>query len=178
MNKLLVLLLVFSVPGFAEVYKRTVNGKTVYTDKPGKGARKVDLPPITNYRHVSPGRVRVVQPKKVKSGIIYNLEVVSPANDVTLFDVEGKVTLQFSLRPSLASHLGHKIEYSFSNISGKTGSAKYVARNVDRGTHNITARVVDRQGNVMSNVVRQVFHLKRPSAQIRKNLKKNKFLAP
>ena len=181
MRTLLLLLMLISLVTHAEVYKWVENGEVHYSDNPiHKGKKKkVTLPEISDYkstpvRSVPLPRLTEEQDKKER----YALSLVSPSQDQTFGDNTGNVAIEFKSDPAIASHAGHRIELRIGNKVFKLTSLSSVIQNVDRGTHQLVARVITSDGKVLSNEVKVSFHVKRRSVLIKKNLKTHKLLAP
>ncbi len=161
----------------AEVYRWEENGRVYYSDKPHHKAKKIKLKGISTYkaRNIHPRFTNYHSTAKKDPGKTYQLSVISPAAEQTVFSDLGKVTIRFGVSPPIKG--GHKIQYSVSasSFSGETSSQALQLKNVDRGEHVVTARVVDARGVALSPEVRSVFYMRRPSILhplIKKNLSK------
>ncbi len=162
----------------AEVYRWEENGRVYYSDKkPNRNAKKIKLQGISTYkaRNIHPRFTTYDKRVKKDPGKTYQLSVASPADEQTVFSNLGNVTIRFSVSPPIKG--GHRIQYSVSasSFGGEISSQAVQLKNVDRGEHRITAKVVDARGNALSPEVSSVFYMRRPSILhplIKKNLSK------
>ena len=177
-----VILIFFVVlqPVNAEIYQWEENGEVVYSDDPNhKDAKKKEvLPEITEYKALPAKSVAMPTNRSQADTSRYELTVVSPEADQTITGNTGNVKLEFTAKPHLVSHAGHRIEYQIAGQTKTISGLAAMLSNMDRGSHTLTARVVDSEGHVLSNTVTTTFYVKRNSVFIKKNLKKNNMLAP
>ncbi len=134
--------------GSETVYKTVDDdGNIIFTDKPSKNSEEVKLQELQTIDNPNPIPVRSTpKPRQANEdeGSIYkSFFVANPANDSGIRSNNGSVSISISLEPSLRT--GHKITIL---MDGKeVGSGTSVSlQNVDRGTHNISASVVDESG--------------------------------
>lgn len=130
----------------AESVYKTVdeNGNVIFTDKPSEEALEIKIKDLDNsINNPNPGRYKASAQKPEEEDKYESFAVTSPENGAGIRSNSGNVSISVSLAPSLNS--GHKIIIS---MDGKeVGSGTSVSlQNVDRGTHSITARVVDGNG--------------------------------
>ena len=152
----------------AAVYKSVdAEGNVVYTDEPGDNGTPVDLPPLSTIPAptfspvLQTGNEAESAPKAYQS-----IGIVSPAQDETIRENSGAVSVEASIDPPLDTSAGHRFQFYLdgeprSNPSA-TGQVQF--QEVDRGQHELEVAVVDGNGNelIRSDVVR--FHLHRISA--------------
>jgi uncharacterized protein DUF4124 len=147
MRLMLTLLLSFFVCclGAETVYK-TVDkeGHIIFTDKPSEDAEEIKLQELQTIDNPNPGSApKPRQPDKEEFSYKTFL-VSSPANGSGIRSNDGSVTISVSIEPALRT--GHKITITMDGKEIGSGSSVSL-QNVDRGTHNITAIVVDSSGN-------------------------------
>jgi uncharacterized protein DUF4124 len=133
-----------SYPGAATVYKTVDDdGNIIFTDKPSENSEEIILQDLQTIDNPNPGRAKPYQPKKDKSPVYKTIVVSKPADGSAIRSNNGSVTISVTLEPAL--RLGHKIIIS---MDGKeVGSGASVSlQNVDRGTHSISASVVNGTG--------------------------------
>jgi len=89
------------------------------------------------------------------------LRIVQPSNNATVRSNEGKVPVQISLQPGLQT--GHSIRLILDGqaVATPTNSTDVVLSGIERGTHQLTAQVVDQEGNVVGSMNAVVFTLQR-----------------
>jgi uncharacterized protein DUF4124 len=146
MRLILSLLLVFFItcPGAETVYKTVDDdGNIIFTDKPSENAEEIKLQELQTIDNPNPIR-STPRPRQTDKGSLYKtFFIANPANDSGIRSNNGSVSISVSLEPTLRP--GHKIIIS---MDGKEiGSGTSVSlQNVDRGTHSISASVVDGDG--------------------------------
>ncbi|MEX1201003.1 MAG: DUF4124 domain-containing protein [Methylophaga sp.] len=169
------LLILLSSSVFAEVYRWIdENGNTVYSDQPVDNAEQIVLPEASTY---SP----VVVPLEVSddSGETaedvgseddempaapnYQLQIASPQDDEAIRVNDGNLTVNIQIRPPLSQKRGDMIQL---RMDGRpygephTGLSFNLA-NVDRGTHTLSAVVMNASGEELSQSATIKFHLQR-----------------
>lgn len=150
--------------GGKKVYKQVnPDGTITYSDKPAAGAQEVDIPTAPTYQPPKvPAFTPYQKPEKPAPFAYDSLTITSPANDETIRENTGDVTVVLSVSPSLRP--GHRIEYLLDGASvERSTQTSYQFKNLDRGSHSITAQIVDESGNVISSASVTV-HLQRTSS--------------
>ena len=144
------------------VYKHVApDGTITYTDRPSADSKEVKVPKGTEY---TPPKIPAFTPstrtKPTPSKFEYDsLTMTSPKDDQAIWDNTGNITAAVALEPGLQA--GHSIEFLLDGVSAAKGSAtSHQFLNVDRGTHQITARVVDNQDEVIATTS-VTFHMRR-----------------
>jgi len=159
------LCLLVTVPASAEIYRWTnPDGRVVYSDRPQSAdAEAVQLPPLQTYTPQalpSSGSAGNASAGKQQDAGYKELAVTSPANDVVLRDNGGTVSVQVKIDPPLRR--GHRIEIVLDGKPVGRGAGTSVSlANVDRGTHSVSAVVVDGDGKTLVQASAVTFHLKR-----------------
>lgn len=163
------ILLLFAQVLQAEVYK-TVNedGEVIFSDVRSEGAEAVELPGLTTYKPPPLTRTPARRGASGETGdgsSYASLEVSSPLDDATIRDNQGNVTIALALEPELLTRSGHRIQYFLDGMPDgdpETGLT-HTYRNVDRGTHNLSAAVVDVDGLEIIRTAPVTIHLHRIS---------------
>ena len=134
------------------VYKNVApDGTITYTDRPSADSKEVKVPKGTEY---TPPKLPAFTPstrtKPIPSRFEYNsLTLTSPKDDQAIWDNTGNITAAVTLEPGLQA--GHSIEFLLDGVSvSKSSATSHQFLNVDRGTHQITARVVDNKDEVIA----------------------------
>lgn len=148
-----------------KIYKqKQPDGTVIYTDEPGPGAEEVRVQQLPTYEAPrTPSFTPYQPPRETQSpGRSYErFAISSPGNDEAIRDNTGNITVSVSLSPVLDA--GHQIEYLLDGVLVETtGATSIQLQNVDRGSHTITARVVDHRGAVLDESSVTV-HLQRTS---------------
>ena len=81
----------------------------------------------------------------------YSLLVTNPLNDSVVRDNAGNLNLTISISPSVQS--GHSAELLMdgTKIRDVQGNGIIALTNVDRGTHAFNIRIIDKEGNVVTD---------------------------
>ncbi len=160
----------FCSASVAQVYKYTdENGNTIYTDKPTDGAKKLKIrnesrssaarAPRQKYEPAV-GEARGEQSDQID--VIYSkLEILSPTNDSTPPGNSGNVEVVLLASPRL--HARHRIVIALDGKEISNGRhANLSLTNLARGTHTLTAQIVDAEGTTQIQANAVSFHVKRP----------------
>ncbi len=142
------------------VYKKTnPDGSVEFTDKNLTDSEEIKIRKPVTYTPIRLPALNLPT-KKLSPTFNYSLSINQPANDTT---VVGKldVTVLVSVQPALISDLGHQIRYQLAGKSIVSNNTSVTFKNVDRGTHNLTVSIVDKNGDVVSPVASTIFHMKR-----------------
>lgn len=146
------LLLASTLPVQAAVYKWIdEQGNVHYSDEPNHpAAEKIHVAPAPTY---TPGPLPEFQSQSEQQQPpaldenYSSLSISAPANDAVLWDTGNEVMISVSLQPALKTDLGHKLEFSLDGEPvGESTSTSYLITGIERGTHQITARVVNASG--------------------------------
>ena len=149
------------------VYKHVApDGTITYTDRPSADSKEVKVPKGTEYTPPKlPAFTPSSKPQARPARFEYaNLSIVAPKDDEAIWDNTGNITTSIVLEPGLQA--GHSIEFLLDGVSAAKGSAtSHQFLNVDRGTHQITARVVDNQDEVLASAS-ITFHMRRTAISV------------
>lgn len=164
-------LLVFLVPSLLSagvVYKYTdKQGNTVYTDQPRPGAQRVDLPEPSTYTppKLPPRETPTAKRGSDSAGALYKqLTLTSPEPDATIWDNTGDLLVEYTLEPALRTKLGHRMVVSVDGEAvAPLNGTKVQLKNIDRGTHQLQAKVIDADGKVLIESQPAAVHLHRQS---------------
>lgn len=155
MKYIFVILLLLAQVVQADIY-RSVNadGEVIFTDVPGAGAERVQLPEVSTYkpppRKQPTGIVSAGNAGEAGAGTPYkSFKASTPENEASIWDNEGIVTLALTLEPALLISNGHRIQFF---LDGKPDgepeiSLSHTYRDIERGSHALSAAVVDVEGN-------------------------------
>jgi hypothetical protein len=175
---LLAALLLHSAPGAAAttVYRSVDSeGRVVFSDTPpgpGESAESVEIreptsfeaPSTTPSADGSPAwewDMTAEQGEEDPSTFTYTaVSVVAPANDESVRDNSGTVTIVAGIEPELRP--GHQVEVLMDGqVVAATGGNQVTLTEVDRGTHTLQVRVVDQSGAILIEGAPSTFHLLR-----------------
>lgn len=159
----------------AQIYTwKDAEGNTIFSDQPHPDAQAIDLPP-TNV--VQPTRQPAYQSNgygqpedgdTAEQASYTSLSIVSPADDESIRSNEGLLNLQVQIEPAMDA--GHLLRAELDGqlvgpalpANGQT-SATLSINNVDRGTHSLSAVVVNARGEVVQRSSSITVHLQRTS---------------
>jgi hypothetical protein len=152
----------------AEVYK-SVNeqGEVIYSDRPGKDAERLRMPALPSY---TPQPVRSFSrdsaPQGAQQAAGYERFIISaPADDATIRNNIGNLEVTTLLEPALMLPHGHSVQFYLDGVAHGTASDALALSldNVDRGTHQLSASVLDADGKVLITTPPVTVHVKRAS---------------
>lgn len=162
------LLALLAATAQAEVYK-SVNerGEVIYSDVPSQGSERVQMPAIPTYTPpplpVAPPTPAVPEPAV---NAIYDMLAMSrPHNDETIRSNAGIVNVAVTLEPELRIKIGQRVQFYLDDKPYGRPLARLSTSftNVDRGTHSVSAAVIDEDGNALITATPVKFHLLRAS---------------
>ncbi len=167
-----------SVSATAAIYKTTdEDGNVVFTDVPPKDqSGEVDVTEQNVYTPpaLPAAPAQAVDPESADDeaaggeavATTYEaLSITSPADDEPVRENAGNVTIVVRATPALDTSQGHQLEILLDGLPASNGAAASVSlTNVDRGTHVVTARITDADGNVLIASQPVTFHMLRYSA--------------
>jgi hypothetical protein len=166
MKRLPVVLMLLAASVQAAVYK-SVNdkGEVIYSDQPTPNAQRLKLPELPTYKPPPVPDVSNTPETKPAANPYKRVKILQPENDATIRDNQGVVRVQVALDPPLMTKLGDKIQFY---LDGKphgmpVGSSAISFSNLDRGTHTLSATVVNSSGAAVVSADPVVFHLHRES---------------
>jgi len=149
----------------AEIYKRTLpNGEIEFSGRPPQeGAQPIELRPlITVPALATPAPSEAAQAEDPAESERYDsFAIASPADDATVrAPGTGNLSINFSIAPSLIQ--GHAIETFIDGRSfGRSDALAVTLTNVDRGTHQIHAAIIDQTGAEVARSETITVHLHR-----------------
>ncbi len=102
-----------------------------------------------------------------------SLAITSPAANETVRNNAGDVEVTIASEPEIQRNFGHQLAVSVDGANGNgTGSgARFSLRGLPRGTHTLSAVVLDNDGNEFARSAPVVVHLHRQSTKFRKKIK-------
>ena len=89
------------------------------------------------------------------------LSIVAPANEETIHDNSGTVNVEVSIEPELQVRQGHQLRISLDGVPVATLPAvqRYALLDVERGTHVLSAAVIDRDGGELISSTSVTFYM-------------------
>ena len=164
--KLLLFMLLLCSSAHADVYK-SINaaGEVVYSDTPTKGAEVLEMPELPTYSPpaVTESASAPATAEPTATAVYSELVFVKPEDDATIRDNRGIINAELKLVPALRIRSNHRIQfYLDGEPHGEPGtSTRTIMANVDRGEHNLSASVLDSDGDVVISSDFVIVHLHR-----------------
>jgi Domain of unknown function (DUF4124) len=148
----------------AEIYVWTdENGNKVYGDEPNKSdhAKPVELEPLTVLQFPKAAEEAVASTPAHSKQAYSALTITNPIADQTIRDSEGSVSVSLNIEPALAE--GHSIQLYLDGAPYQSPqtSMSFTLSNVDRGTHTLSAKVLDDSGKSLIQARDLSFHMHR-----------------
>ena len=141
---------------WAEEVYREVNdeGVPTFSDQAKPGAEPITLRKpsmFTDTRYQQSQLKRRSDESLTPMKMDYSLLVTNPLDDSVVRDNAGNLNLTISISPSIQS--GHSAELLMdgTKIRDVHGNGIIALTNVDRGTHAFNIRIIDKEGNVVTN---------------------------
>ncbi|MGD8712842.1 MAG: DUF4124 domain-containing protein [Thiohalophilus sp.] len=146
-----------------KVYKKVnPDGTVEFTDKPSSDAQEIPVRKTPSI-NIKPAPNLNLNSRSDKKQVFTYDEVVvtAPANDETIRDNTGNISIAGMIKPDVQTGLGHQPRWMMDGKPlEKTGLALQLT-NVDRGTHTVRLEVIDKQGEVVASSQTVTFHLMR-----------------
>ena len=167
-----VLVLLWAGLAQADIYKSTnAAGEVIFSDQPSPGAEQLQLPELPTY---APPPLRTgtrttgAGQKPVPRSLYESMVFTTPDDDATVRNNLGAVNASVSVQPALKTRLGHRIQYYLDDVPQGTPvtTTSIGFTNLDRGSHRLSASVVDAQGNALISSGAVTFHLHRESINL------------
>lgn len=175
MRTLLILLLLIGNTAHAEVYKRTnPDGSVEFTDVPSKQEEKpVPVNPMNTFKAPPAPALRSTPKPKASEDKKYTaISITSPANEASIRNNAGNITVNVSLEPALQP--GHKLVLLVDGTSKPASDdatkddgstpGNFELSNIDRGSHSLVAQVLNEEGETMISSTPVTVYLHRYSA--------------
>lgn len=142
----------------AEVYKSVdENGNVIFTDQPSENAEKIHIKEVQTIETRKPQSEETApveagsdegSEQDAEAGPEYtSVSITSPANDSAIRANDGNITISAAVLPSLKADAGHQLAlYMDSKLVSAGPGTQFSLSNVDRGTHNFSVAVIDKEG--------------------------------
>jgi hypothetical protein len=156
-----------STASAAEVWKWVdAKGVTHYSDQPIPGAVKIEVRAgnVSEARSAAPLPNAADSDSKAEQGSYRTFQIVRPTNDQSIINTGGEVAVEIGIAPALqAAHILN-LYLDGSLVTGFPRNAtSYALTAVPRGTHTLTAVVVDASGNTIQNAPPVMFTVRQES---------------
>lgn len=153
-----ILALSFSGMTQAAIYKTTdAQGNTVYTDAPSKNAQVIDLPPLSIVPSLTPDQIAQATAKNTPSAAPTNYQLTfgQPIADEVVRKPE-PIMVSVAIRPNLAN--GDNLTLLLDGVVIANGNSAVVStESLERGAHNVSARITNALGKIVSEASTTVY---------------------
>lgn len=172
MKKVLLSIFILAFVGLAsaKIYQwKDKNGNLHFTDTPHKGAKEIELPEIQTYS--DPNQIQQKQPQqsvsqttqdeKKKSGY-ESVTISSPKQNATIRNNTGNVTVSVTIMPALRNSDLVQIKLDGNPVGEPQKNTSFILNNVYRGSHSVSASIVDQNDSVIASSDNVTFFMHRP----------------
>jgi len=175
MKGVVLILCLLALPASAEVFTYIdAQGNRVYTDQPRGNAKRV---PIASSNRMSATPTIVAPVSKTRNAtpqppFHYDmLRVLVPEPDATIRSSAGELIVSVTSEPGLQE--GHRYRLLLDGQpTGEPGlSPVFPLSNIDRGSHNLSAEILDADGRTVERTANQPFHMLRISLAQKRQVK-------
>jgi hypothetical protein len=169
MRFVLLCLLLLGLPAVADVYTYIDSeGNRVFTDQPRGNAKKVEIAPTNGMNQTAPPTVRVPVPAAAPTPVAsYQLlRILVPEPDATVQEgSSGNLIVTLTSDPALME--GHNYQLLLDgNVVGTASRSPVIPlSNLDRGTHQLAAQIIDAEGRILERTPSQPVHIVRTSLE-------------
>lgn len=148
------------------------NGREVYSDQPVENAEQIELhqsmtyTPVQILEDVASSTDENQQNKdEADPAASYQLSIVSPEDDAGIRINNGNVMVNLQVLPVLVAERGDLIQLYLDGFPAgmPMPQLSFMLENLDRGTHKLSAAVVNAAGEVLTQSETTTFHLQRSS---------------
>lgn len=138
-------------------------GRVTYTDKPPPNSRseKVKTKPINSVPPLKPATDGSSGDEKGAFVGYSSAQITSPSPDQTIGNDQLNVVVQLVLEPQLQE--GHSVQFLYDGApyGGPAAATSYAINGLNRGTHSVSAHVLDQKGVVVAVAPPVTFHVQR-----------------
>lgn len=167
MRRILTFLMLCCLPwlAMAGVYKWVdADGTVHYSDTPREGAEEIHVAPPQTYTPAPMPRFSPRPETPAPVPAYTRFELTAPADDATVRDNTGAISVSFALEPALMVEQGHRLVVLLDGQAGvPTQQTSVTLENVDRGTHTLQGQIIDADGKVLISTPSIKVHLHRQS---------------
>ncbi len=160
-------LLLLGLPAMADVYTYIDSeGNRVFTDQPRANAKKLDIAPTNGMNQTNPPSVRTVTPVAPVAELpAYQLlRILVPEPDATIREgSSGDLIVTLTSDPGLMDDHTYRLLLDGNIIGAPSRSPVFPLTNLDRGTHQLAAEIIDSQGRIIERTPSQPVHIVRTS---------------
>jgi hypothetical protein len=141
------------------------SGQTHFSDRPVEGARQVELSGAQGFGAPIPARTTQSTNAAQNPGALYQADIVSPAEQETLWNIGTQLNVQVRIQPQLQP--GHRYDLAFDGqrLNLNTTNPRVTVPNVFRGSHTLQLVVIDAAGAELMRSANRAFFVQQTSTQ-------------
>lgn len=155
-----------SLDSLAEVYKLVdEDGNITYTDQPASAADTATLAKLSPLNQIPTLLASTDDGETERFAGYSSALIVSPENDSIIPHSQISIIIQLSLSPQLQA--GHRVQFWFDGApqGQPVAATAYQIDNIERGSHSLSARVFNSQGQLLISTPSVEVHVKRHFAR-------------
>ena len=155
----------------AKVYKWvTKDGTVVYSDQPHPNAEILDIEPLHPYK--APTSKYAPSDDEAETGTsatatnrYSSVSISSPQHQQTITGNAGSFSVSVTSNPNLIRGDKFQLLLNGSEIGETSAQAQFNLDNVNRGSHNISVKIIDKNGQIQGTSAAITIHVKRISVK-------------
>ncbi|MGI9290497.1 MAG: DUF4124 domain-containing protein [Gammaproteobacteria bacterium] len=144
------------------------NGQMHYSDTPQDGAVEVEMAPVQTFDSPVADQASSGGSNSTDNDTGYSdIEIVSPADEETIWNTGGTVSVNYSISPRLKQGHQFRLYFNGQSLANPGSSTSYQITDVERGTHTLKVEVLNSSGEVMIQSAPVTFFYKQATADNR-----------
>jgi hypothetical protein len=154
----------------ADIYRSIDReGNVTFTDEPDTKAELIELEESMTYEALPiPVAVpveNVTSPSETAKKPKYNINIMSPEQNQSLWEGGGIFTATVSVQPELNTNRADQLQFKLDGkaVSGPQSELSHAFQNIERGSHILAVSIVDKNGKVLKTSKSILFHMHRNS---------------
>lgn len=140
-----------------QVYRQVdKDGVPSFSDQAMPGAEKVKIEETVTFsdeaviQEMQRRKDEKVQLEEEARSVSYTVEITDPENDAAIRDNAGNLTISVQISPKLLNDHRAELLMDGGKVRDITGTTAVQLNNIDRGTHQFSARVTDKNGKTLA----------------------------
>lgn len=172
----LLLACLIALPAPAEVFTYVdAQGNRAFTDQPGSGnAKRVPIATGNRMSANPTGAAPLIAEKKTETRPLFHydmLRVLVPEPDATVRSSAGELIVSITSEPGLQRGHRYRLLLDGQPTAEPGPSPVFALSNIDRGSHNLSAEILDEHGRTIERTANQPFHMLRISLAQKRQVK-------
>lgn len=170
MKQILWLVIFVTLAVQADIYRSIDReGNVTFTDEPDAKAEIIELEESMTYEALPiPVAVpveNVSSPSETSKQPKYNISIMSPEQNQSLWEGGGIFTATVSVQPGLNANRADQLQFKLDGkaVSGAQSELSHAFQSIERGSHILAVSIVDKNGKVLKTSKSILFHIHRNS---------------